>query len=404
MLIELPKPHSQGQKDLIRSTEMDVVLAGRRWGKTHSGVQRVIFNALENPGLYWWVGLGWRSASLKRAWRELKIISTVLWAAYGDKKPDRYIRESAKELVLPGGSEVWMRTAERPDSLAGEGIKGCVLDEFTLMKEEVWTEYIEATLLDFMGWAMFIGVPKGNNWGGRLWKNAKDREGWNQWHFPTSSNPALDLKRLESIRVHTPAKLFSQEYLAELVDGAGLVFSGIYDCVRAILSEIPEENGEYIFGLDWGKSHDFTVVTVINSLNKEVVWIERFTDTDYSVQRDHIKRLNEVFKPRCIVAEANTMGGPLCEQLQDDGLPVEEFWTTNKSKRQIIEGLVVGIEQREIGLPNFKPLLTELEAYESKVTAQGNVTYNAPAGEHDDCVISLALAWDQVRHDTGITF
>jgi hypothetical protein len=328
----------------------------------------------------------------------------VLWEAHGEKKPDKYIHESAKELVLPGGSEIWMRTAERPDSLAGEGIKGAVIDEFTLMKEEVWTTFIEATLLDYGGWALFIGVPRGNNWGGKLWKNAEEREGWNKWHFPTDSNPAIDAERLESIRANTPAKLFDQEYLAKLVDGAGIVFSGIHDCLTARPQEVPDEESNYVFGLDWGKQHDWTVLSILNANTKEVVWIDRFNDIDYPVQLRRISKWNDIFMPRCIVAEANAMGEPLCDQLIDDGLPIEKFWTTNKSKREIIEGLVVGIEQQEIGLIDFKPLINELEVYESKVTQHGNITYNAPDGEHDDCVMSLALAWDQVRHDIGITF
>jgi hypothetical protein len=383
---------------------MDVVLAGRRWGKTHSGVQRITFNALADPGLYWWVGLGWRSASLKRAWRELKNISAILWDAYGEKKPERHVRESTKELTLPGGSEVWMRTAERPDSLAGEGIKGCVLDEFTLMREEVWTEYVEATLLDHNGWGLFIGVPKGNNWGGRLWKRAVDRPGWNQWHFPTSSNPSISADRLESIRLHTPSKLFDQEYLAKLVEGAGLVFSGIHECISADPISEPNEGCNYVFGLDWGKNNDWTVISVVEADTKNIAYIERFNDISYPLQLDRVRRLNSIFQPRCIVAEVNAMGEPLCDQLIQDGLPIEKFWTTNKSKRQVIEGLVVGIEQKEIGLINHKELLNELEVYESKVTGHGNVTYNAPEGEHDDCVMSLALAWEQVRHDIGITF
>lgn len=381
-----------------------MVLAGRRWGKTHAGVQRIIFNALSDPGLYWWVGLGWRSASLKRAWRELKQIGTVLWEAYEVKKPDKYIHESAKELVLPGGAEIWMRTAERPDSLAGEGLKGAVIDEFTLMKEEVWTTFIEATLLDYGGWGMFAGVPRGNNWGGRLWKNAADREGWNKWHFPTDSNPAIDMERLESIQKNTPAKLFDQEYLAKLVDGAGIVFSGIFECTTAQPRETPDEQSTYVFGLDWGKQHDWTVLTIMNAETKEVVWIDRFNQIDYPVQLRRIKKWNDIFQPRCIIAEANSMGVPLIDQLMEDGLPIEAWWATNKSKREVIEGLVVGLEQQEIGLIDFKPLTNELEVYESKVTAQGNITYSAPEGEHDDCVMSLALAWDQVRHDIGITF
>jgi hypothetical protein len=36
--------------------------------------------------------------------------------------------------------------------------------------------------------------------------------------------------------------------------------------------------------------------------------------------------------------------------------------------------------------------IDELEAYEYDLTEMGNVGMNAPSGQHDDCVIALALA------------
>ena len=47
-----------------------VAFCGRRFGKTDGYVQRLFYWMQRKPGLYWWVGLSWRSASLKRAWRE----------------------------------------------------------------------------------------------------------------------------------------------------------------------------------------------------------------------------------------------------------------------------------------------------------------------------------------------
>jgi hypothetical protein len=409
--ITLPRPHSQGQKDLILSTQNDVVFAGRRWGKTHTGVQRIVRSALNNKGLYWWVGLGWKSASLKRAWRELKLFATAVWKAKGEK-PEKYIRESMKELTLPGGSEIWMRTAERPDSLAGEGIKGCVLDEFTLMQELVWTEYVEATLLDHNGWAMFIGVPKGNNWGAKLWKNCLEgpnenwrgrRKGWKAHHYPTISNPLIKPELLEDIRQNTPQALFEQEYLAAVIEHAGLVFRNIDTCFTSEPLDGPLEGHTYVFGLDWGKSNDFTCVPILDVDERRLVYLGRFNELDYTLQLANIRDLCRVWNPRSITAESNAMGEPLCDQLISDGLPINKFYTTNVSKREIIEALQVAIEQHQIGLYDDRNLVTELEEFEMSLTSQGNVRYYAPEGGHDDCVMSLALAWNEVRYDLGIS-
>lgn len=399
--------------NLITSKLNDVVFAGRRWGKTHTGTQRIIRSALQDTGLYWWVGLGWKSASLKRAWRELKSFTTLYWNALGEN-PQKHIRESSKELDLPGGSEIWMRTAERPDSLAGEGIKGCVLDEFTLMQEIVWTEYVEATLLDHNGWAMFIGVPKGNNWGAKLWKNCKERpedadswygtrRGWAAHHYPTSSNPYIGKERLEDIRQNTPQGLFEQEYLAKIVEHAGLVFRNLDICCTSAPLEAPQKGHVYIFGLDWGKSNDFTCVPIVDADERRLVHMARFNEIDYPTQLAKILDLHELWQPRTIVAESNAMGEPLCDQLIADGLPIQKFFTTNSSKREVIEGLQVAFEQCNIGIFNDPDLIKELEEFEQHLTSQGNVRYAAPEGGHDDCVMALALAWHEVRYDLGIS-
>ena len=59
----------------------------------------------------------------------------------------------------------------------------------------------------------------------------------------------------------------------------------------------------------------------------------------------------------------------------------------------LIDGLALAFERGAIRIPNDPVLVAELEAYEMKRTPGGMLTYSAPSGMHDDCVMSLALAW-----------
>ena len=93
------------------------------------------------------------------------------------------------------------------------------------------------------------------------------------------------------------------------------------------------------------------------------------------------------------MAELNSMGGPLVEQLQADGLPVYGFNTTNASKALIIDALALAFERQTIAVLPDETLLNELAAYESERLPGGMLRYNAPAGMHDDTVIATALAW-----------
>lgn len=342
----------------------------------------------KKPGLYWWVGLSWRSASMKRAWREVTSVARQILQAMGlDERS--HINRSSYEVRLPGLGEIWFRTADNPSSLAGEGIQGAVLDEFTLMQEIVWTEYVEATLLDYGGWVAFIGVPKGKNWGANLWYTAVSRPGWQQLHASSYDNPYIDGKLLDEIKAHSTQLFWRQEYLAEIVSDEGLVFRRVTDAI----GQIPETAERVVFGVDWAKYNDYTVITAVDTLTGAVLEVDRFNQIDYHLQIERLWAMYERWKPFFVLAEGNSMGDPLIEQLQRQGMRIEGFQTTAASKPQLIEALALAFERGELTIPSYDVLVTELQAYEMERMQSGRFRYNAPAGLHDDCVMSLALAW-----------
>lgn len=393
----LPKPHSDGQADIIAWPGHGVALCGRRWGKTEAGVVKLFSSALAQPGLYWWVGLSWRSASMKRAWRMLKDYTRQLYRLLKED-PAKHIREADKELRLPSGAEIWLRTAENATSLAGEGVRGLVLDEYTLMQEVVWTEYAQATLLDYGGWALFIGVPKGEGWHANLWRAANERPNWRAWRFPTTSNPYIPPAAVAAIRGTIPERLYLQEYEAQLLDDAGGVFRGVLATATAVYQDKAQPGHVYALGVDWARSSagDFTALAVVDVSERSLVHLDRFHGVDYQLQLTRLRGLVERFQPARIIAEANSMGQPLIEQLQRSGLRVEAFTTTNASKAQLVDGLVLAFEQNSIRILPDDTLINELQAYEADRTATGLVRYGAPVGLHDDCVMALALAWRAV--------
>lgn len=395
--IALPKPHSQTQMDMITFPGNVAAFAGRRFGKTDGFAQRIFYSMKDKPGLYWWVGLSWRSASMKRAWRLVSDISRKVLQQKGLGER-HYINRSTFEVKLPGSGEIWFRTADNPSSLAGEGIRGAVVDEFSLMQEIVWTEYLEATLLDFGGWVAFAGVPKGRNWAANLWQAAGHREGWKQIHATTYDNPFIDNKAIDEIKANLSERFFQQEYLAQIVDDAG-VFRNVKACVGAT-TQTKAKDSDYVLGVDWGKLEDFTVFTVIDAKSKEVCYVDRFNQIDYTIQVSRLKALCEKFNPHNIIAERNAMGEPIIETLQRDGYPVQPFTTTNASKQAAIDALQLAFEREEIRIPDDPVLIAELQAFEAQRLPSGMLRYSAPQGYHDDTVMSLALAWSGIS-DNG---
>jgi hypothetical protein len=45
-------------------------------------------------------------------------------------------------------------------------------------------------------------------------------------------------------------------------------------------------------------------------------------------------------------------------------------------------------------LLDYPPMTAELLAYDAERLPSGAMRYNAPSGQHDDCVVSLMLAWE----------
>jgi hypothetical protein len=102
------------------------------------------------------------------------------------------------------------------------------------------------------------------------------------------------------------------------------------------------------------------------------------------------------WKPQLIIAEQNSIGQPVIEQLTRDGLRIQPFTTTNASKAQAIEALALAFERGDIRIPNDPVLVSELVAYQAERLPSGLMRYGAPGGQYDDTVMALAMAWSAV--------
>jgi phage terminase large subunit-like protein len=314
------------------------------------------------------------------------------------------VRKVDRQVILPNGGEVTVRSADNPDSLRGEGLDFVVMDECAFMSEAAWTEAIRPALSDRQGGALFISTPKGRNFFWRLWTRGEEEDdpNWKNWRFPTSDNPYIPQTEIDAAQANLPERIFQQEYLAEFLEDGGGIFRRVRAAATATERETAEEDHEYILGVDWGKFEDFTVITVLDATTNEVVAVDRFNQIDYRFQLGRLDNLVVRFDPSQIVAESNSMGEPLIEQLLERGYPVQPFLTTNASKKEAVEALALAFERGDIRIPDRPILINELQAFEATRLPSGMLRYAAPEGLHDDCVLSLCMAWHGVAHRTWL--
>lgn len=384
------RPHA-GQATVHNDPARFKVLAcGRRWGKTRLGVNECIQVAARG-GRAWWVAPTYKMTEV--GWRPLRQLAMRLgWQ----------VRLSDHVVTAANGGEVVIRSTDNYDALRGEGLDFVVLDECAFIAEQAWTEALRPALSDRLGRAMFISTPKGHNWFWRYWNLGQDatQQEWRSWQFPTASNPFIKASEIGAARRSLPERTFAQEYLAEFLEDGGGVFRRVLDAATLEPQGGPLPGHNYVFGVDWGKSADFTVITVWDATARELVYVDRFNQIDYVVQRGRLMALYERWRPYCIRPEVNSIGEPIVEQLQRDSLPIVPFVTTNATKATAVEALALAFERGDIRIVNDAQLVSELQAFELSRTATGMVRYAAPEGMHDDCVMSAILGYSALA-DTG---
>jgi Terminase RNaseH-like domain len=380
--LTIPRPHEQQERVLREAKRFNALCCGRRWGKTTIGQQCVIRPALAGKRTAWFSPT---YRLLSDAWRSL--VSTLQPVTARKNEAEHRL-----ELLTGGSLECW--SLDNPDAGRGRAYHQIVIDEAAIVRdlEQAWQESIRPMLSDFRGGAWFLSTPKGTaNYFHALYQRGQDgAEGWASWRMPTRTNPYILESEIAAAKEDLTDLAFAQEYLAEFVTWAGQVFRRITEAVRPVGSP---HAPPAIIGVDWGRTADSTVFTVVSQAG-EVIEIDRFRGMEYSLQRARLKALWERHGSRAwIMAEVNSMGAPVVEQLQRDGLPVVGFVTTAPSKAAIIEGLCLAFERGAITIPDDPVLVGELQAFEAKPMPSGIMRYSAPAGQHDDCVMSLAFAW-----------
>ena len=392
--VRLATLHPAQRQILAEQQRFNVVALGRRAGKSKLAQDLLINVALDGqPGGYF----APTYKLLEEFWRELR---ATLVEVTQDKS------EQEHRLALYGGGTIECWSTDTGDPARGRRYALAVIDEAAMIPRllDVWGQAIRPTLTDFQGRAWFMSTPRGLNDFYALFNRGSDplEPHWMAWQMPTSVNPYIAAEEIAAARDELPERVFSQEYEATFLalEGAG-VFRGVQAVARLAMRS-PERGHQHVFGVDWGRSDDFTVISVLDTTTLEQVALLRFTDLDFEIQTERLHELAAHYRPVQIVAERNSMGGPLVERLQRGyarlldkprpALPVYGWDNTNASKAAAIEKLALDIERGTLTLLDDKVQTAELLAFETTTTPSGMVRYAAPPGMHDDTVIALALA------------
>ena len=384
--IALPKLRNDQAAIVAHPAKVKVLAMGRRWGKTVTGGV-VTLNVLRQHGRAAWIVPAYRNG--RALWRyAASVCAPLVQAGYMD------VSKSERVITTHAGGFFGIYSAENIDSIRSEAFNLVVGDEAARIGEEGWQDAVRPTLADAEGDEILISTPRGKNWFYYEFMRGQAQEnGYMSWTAPSNANPMSTIRRAyELAKTRVPERTFRQEWDAQFVED-GTLFRNVAKLATAALLEAGLPGRQYVIGADWGRTNDATVFSVVDATAREQVFMDRMTDTDFASQRLRLMALSQKFNNAVCLVETNSIGQPQLEALQNMGVSVQGFQTTNTTKAEIINALQLAFEQETIKVLNNPVQMAELMAYEAERLPSGLIRYNAPEGMHDDTVIALALAW-----------
>ncbi len=212
-------PLSLAQQSIVDDDHrFKVVIAGRRFGKTHLAIRELCYNARLPNREVWYVAPSYKMARMI-VWRKLKQkLQDLRWI----KKTN----ESDLTIVLKNNSTISLKGADNEDSLRGIGLDYLIIDEFADVKPEAFYEVLRPTLADRQGKAMFIGTPKGiANWAYDLYQmESDDPVTWKSFQYTTIDGGNVKPEEIEAARRDLDTRQFNQEFLATFETYAGRIY------------------------------------------------------------------------------------------------------------------------------------------------------------------------------------
>jgi hypothetical protein len=426
------RPHpAQREIHHARDKRFRCVCTGRRFGKTLClAAELADRGSHEGGGDYGWVAPTYNVA--ERGIEAFRTIGEGFVNVCG-RAPSRV---EFQGMVGMPPTRVWFLSADNPDNIRGFGFKGLVIDEAAAIPADVWHYVLRPTIAQTLGWAVFVSTPKGRNWFYDLFTRGLDpsETDYASFRFPSNASPYFPAKEWEEARRTLPADVFRQEYEAEFMEDSAGVFRNVDAC---LIKEFEQKDAKFakadeyirnvVIGCDVAKHTDWTVLIAMDAETGRCFAMERFNHLDWPIQKERILGFARRYRGRLIL-DASGVGDPIFDDLKRVYVDIEPFKFTSLSKTELVQRLIVGVEQRRVSWPagavvrsqesesrmgagpgeefeqktakftkggageQWEVLTNEMKRFEYQISPSGGITYNAPAGYHDDCVMALALA------------
>lgn len=385
-----PHPKQKEIIDLCLDDQLKYIVCctGRQFGKSFLGVNILLKWVLEQPNSI--------AMFVSPIYAQGKKVFDELTNSIANSGLTTEMNKSDLIVKFINGSIIYFRSAEREDNLRGYTLTHLIIDEAAFIKDDVWSTVLRPTTLVKGKKVLFLSTPKGKNWFYQMAMRgySEDYPQYATYKASSFDTPFISQDELDEAKMSLPDNIYKQEILAEFIDDGGEVFSSLK--MNSILEQYPsfDTNERYYAGLDFGRQNDYTVLIILNSKGEMVDFYRERQKTWEVIISEVVVKLKK-WKPQIFV-EVNSIGDVLFETIRKQYPAVQAFVTSNDSKQNIIEDLILNLNEQKLLLPsqdlNFE-LYREMSLFTYEYSPRTRkVRYTAPNGLHDDTVISLALA------------
>lgn len=382
-----------------------VVVAGRQSGKSHMLSEEVKDIMLRRPGT--------TSLLLMPTYRSTKGMLSHLRRAFKPLEGRYKWKEFDKYFELYNQSRLYLRT----DDASGVPSRGLTIDgvyavdEAGFISTEAHTaaRLTQAAVINPL--CIVTTTPNGRgNWVYKEWlagQPGPDKDpSIDSFRFRSTDSPYCNAEFVRTLRERIGAQRAMQELDAQFTGDASAAFSP--DAIDALMSSarIPMRGSQLAIGVDLAKERDWTVAIACNEFGEclPLLRIQKVNWVDVEARLlEYLERW-----PHSVMVLDKGSGGGYGGYLEDAlgralGSKARLHGVRTGSagvKAQVIETLIADVENERLKVSyteHTQQIRHELSFFEQKRIKTAGVErwrYEGPTteGEHDDCVIALALA------------
>lgn len=191
--------------------------------------------------------------------------------------------------------------------------------------------------------------------------------------------------------------LFQQEYPEDpvtcfLTSGRSYFGTDLSKIFTAPMNVEYNPNHEYVAGLDFGQTNDYTAMVILDKTAKCQVDLLHINKLEWSEIRRRIVQKYKEWHCIRMAAESNSIGSVNIEALQSDGLSVMPFETNNMSKSEICSNGYDAFDTGGWKMQDYPVQRHEYSIFVSSQLPSGVWRLAAEGDGHDDTVIAGMIA------------